>query len=495
MWFEARLARPRCRVCGHYDRVMRLRLMVAVFLVGVTAGMVAIAPDAPAQSDLDAARAEVSEVTGRLEELLDRLETTQRRGNDLAGEYWQVESDLELLDQQVERTQADRRELDAERQELLDEVRLIALNQYMSSSNNMFWDDLQTVADREAAEALAELFVGSDQGTLDQLATVQDQYERLRAELESRRAEQQDTLDTVTATQQGLADELEELALIRGALEGELLALENALAELESIEEERLAAADRERLAEERRRAEEAAARAAAAAPVIPTPAPTSTPAPTPTALPTALPTASPETEPTGTPEPTAIPNPQPSQPFATATPVAESTPEATAIPNPQPSEPFATATPVPAPTAAPNPVPNPVPSGGGIVCPLAGPFTHTDDFNAPRAVGGVHRANDLIASTGTPVIAVASGMVDHRNSSVGGLSAHLKGDNGDYYFYTHLNGYENVGAGHVSAGTVIGYVGETGNAPIPHLHFEIHRNGYGNYTNPYGPVRAACGT
>jgi len=142
--------------------------------------------------------------------------------------------------------------------------------------------------------------------------------------------------------------------------------------------------------------------------------------------------------------------------------------------------------------------VPNPQPaqpprSGGGIVCPVAGPFTHTDDFSAPRAVGGIHRANDLISAQGTPVLAAASGTLTHKESSVGGLSAHLKGDNGDYYFYTHLAGYENVGVDHVPAGTVIGYVGMTGNAPIPHLHFEIHKGGYGNYSNPYGPVRAAC--
>ena len=126
-------------------------------------------------------------------------------------------------------------------------------------------------------------------------------------------------------------------------------------------------------------------------------------------------------------------------------------------------------------------------------MCPLAGPFTHSDDFNAPRAVGGIHRANDMLAPTGTPVLAVVDGMVDHRGAPVGGLSAHLQGDNGNYYFYTHLNGYENVGVSWVAAGTVIGYVSETGNAPIPHLHFEIHAGGYGNYTNPYGPVRNAC--
>ena len=185
------------------------------------------------------------------------------------------------------------------------------------------------------------------------------------------------------------------------------------------------------------------------------------------------------------------MPNPQPSQPFPTATVLPEPT-----VPNPQPSQPFPTATAAPQPTPVPNPQPSaPPPSGGGIVCPLAGPFTHTDDFNAPRAVGGIHRANDLIAATGTPVLAVASGTVVHRESSVGGLSARLHADNGDYYFFTHLSGYENVGIGHVTAGTVIGYVGMTGNAPIPHLHFEIHRGGRGNYTNPYGPVRAACGT
>jgi murein DD-endopeptidase MepM/ murein hydrolase activator NlpD len=140
------------------------------------------------------------------------------------------------------------------------------------------------------------------------------------------------------------------------------------------------------------------------------------------------------------------------------------------------------------------NPQPNtPLPTGDGIVCPLAGPFTHVDDFNAPRSVGGVHRASDLISAQGTPVLAAASGTIEHRNSSVGGLSAHLRGDNGDYYFYTHLLGYENVGVGYVAAGTVIGYVGMTGNAPIPHLHFEIHSGGYGNYSNPYERVREAC--
>ena len=180
---------------------------------------------------------------------------------------------------------------------------------------------------------------------------------------------------------------------------------------------------------------------------------------------------------------PTVVPNPQLPDPTPTVVP--------TVVPNPQLPDPMPTVVP----TVVPNPQPaTPLtPTGGGIVCPLGGPFTHIDDFSAPRVYGGVHRANDLISAQGTPVLAAASGSIDHRSSSVGGMSAHLKGDNGDYYFYTHLSGYENVGAGYVTAGTVIGYVGMTGNAPIPHLHFEIHSGGYGNYSNPYGPVRSAC--
>ena len=69
-----------------------------------------------------------------------------------------------------------------------------------------------------------------------------------------------------------------------------------------------------------------------------------------------------------------------------------------------------------------------------------------------------------MMAASGTPTVAPVSGRVEHRGSSLGGLSWWVYGDDGNEYYGTHLSGYENVGAGHVERGTVIGYVGSSGN-------------------------------
>ena len=425
---------------------MRKRLLLAV----VAVSLLLVVP-VDAQTDMDRASDDVTAATERLEDFLDDLDATQRRGNELAGQYWQVQSGLEKLDLEVEATRSAAATLAVQVSDLRDQVKVIAVDQYMSQVDDLDVGSHESEADRAAAQALARLVVGIDNQAIDELAVIGAESDRVRQELISQREEQAAILAEVEATQESIVNELERLASLRQAVAAELTELEDALVAMEQAETERQGAeAEQERVDEERRRAQAAASAAAELARQIPTPAPTVT-----------------------------VPNPQLPDPTATAT----------AVPNPQPSEPFPTPTPT-----APNPQPStPLPTGGGIVCPLAGPFTHIDDFSAPRAVGGVHRANDLISAQGTPVLAAASGTIDHRSSSVGGMSAHLKGDNGDYYFYTHLSGYENVGVGYVTAGTVIGYVGMTGNAPIPHLHFEIHSGGYGNYSNPYGPVRQAC--
>lgn len=133
---------------------------------------------------------------------------------------------------------------------------------------------------------------------------------------------------------------------------------------------------------------------------------------------------------------------------------------------------------------------PAPPASDGVFLCPVPG-STFIDSWGAPRSGGRSHQGVDMMASAGTPIYAPVDGDVSHRGVSLGGLSFFLYGDNGNTYFGTHLSGY--AASGHVVAGTVIGFVGATGNANgINHLHFEIWPGG-GAPVNPYPTVAAAC--
>jgi hypothetical protein len=89
--------------------------------------------------------------------------------------------------------------------------------------------------------------------------------------------------------------------------------------------------------------------------------------------------------------------------------------------------------------------------------------------------VGVVGEDQDPVAGVASAEAdVVEAGGVLTRNSSLGGLSWYVYGDDGNMFFGTHLSGYENTGLGHVERGTVIGYVGNSGNArgTSHHLHF-----------------------
>ena len=102
------------------------------------------------------------------------------------------------------------------------------------------------------------------------------------------------------------------------------------------------------------------------------------------------------------------------------------------------------------------------------------------DTYNDARSEGRVHNAIDIIAKGGTPVVATADGEIAKFFDSVkGGTTIYqYSPDKHFIYYYAHLQKRADAIKEHdfVKQGTIIGYVGDTGNAGAGnfHLHFEI---------------------
>ena len=103
-----------------------------------------------------------------------------------------------------------------------------------------------------------------------------------------------------------------------------------------------------------------------------------------------------------------------------------------------------------------------------------------SDTWGAARAGGRSHEGVDIFAPTGTPIRSATVGFVYSIESlSLGGNSVSIVGDGGRRYFYTHMSAFaEDLREGqHVTPDTVLGYVGNTGDAATtpPHLHFGVY--------------------
>ncbi|MFN2589718.1 MAG: M23 family metallopeptidase, partial [Actinomycetota bacterium] len=127
-------------------------------------------------------------------------------------------------------------------------------------------------------------------------------------------------------------------------------------------------------------------------------------------------------------------------------------------------------------------------------VCPVDRPRRYlAHDFGSARYGGGFHRHQgvDIFAPYGTKVRAPFDGVTRVSHSAAGGLGVYLDGWKG-FVFNGHL---ARLGKrGRVRAGTVIGYVGSSGNASgrSPHDHFEWHPRG-GRAVDPYPLLQQAC--
>jgi LysM repeat protein len=123
------------------------------------------------------------------------------------------------------------------------------------------------------------------------------------------------------------------------------------------------------------------------------------------------------------------------------------------------------------------------IPVGALWVCPVAG-STFFNDWGFPRGGDRFHEGNDLFAPRGTPVRAPVSGVVEFKTGPIGGRQFNLHGSDGITYIGSHMSDFGK--SGQVTAGEVVGYVGNTGNADgtSPHLHFGMYHRG--GVINPY---------
>ncbi|HEX2205902.1 MAG TPA: M23 family metallopeptidase [Longimicrobium sp.] len=99
------------------------------------------------------------------------------------------------------------------------------------------------------------------------------------------------------------------------------------------------------------------------------------------------------------------------------------------------------------------------------------------------------HTGVDLAAAKGTPVYATADGSVSHAAMRGGyGLMVEVRHPNGLSTRYAHLSAIAVRPNAAVRQGDLVGYVGATGLATGPHLHYEVRRKG-----QPVDPMLVAA--
>jgi len=121
-------------------------------------------------------------------------------------------------------------------------------------------------------------------------------------------------------------------------------------------------------------------------------------------------------------------------------------------------------------------------PPDARLLMPVAGAKVSriTDTWGAPRPGGRRHRGQDIFAPKGTAVRSATRGYVVHvGHNTLGGKVVLIAGAGGRRYYYAHLADFPpnlRVGAA-VTPETIIGFIGNSGNAALTpsHLHFAMY--------------------
>jgi murein DD-endopeptidase MepM/ murein hydrolase activator NlpD len=118
----------------------------------------------------------------------------------------------------------------------------------------------------------------------------------------------------------------------------------------------------------------------------------------------------------------------------------------------------------------------------GGLVSPL-------DHWVLSQGYkGDAHNGIDMAAPEGTPIHAAGPGRVSFAGWGFGGLGGnemHIDHPNGLQTWYAHQSRFAAHLGDMVQAGQTVGYVGQTGAASGPHLHYMVLHGGWPNYTDP----------
>ncbi|MET0325252.1 MAG: peptidoglycan DD-metalloendopeptidase family protein [Ilumatobacteraceae bacterium] len=421
--------------------------LVGALLLSISVPLAAPGGSAGAQTDEDAAAQAAREIAA-----------ARDRANQAAADYFAAQSELETLGDEAARLAAENAQLQQEVDALRTTVEQVAVNRFVASGSSgiPLLTGYRLPSEQLQADVLVNVVTESS-------ADAMDDYDAARSELEANQRQVADNQAATEAKQEQFQD-------LQAAAEEQVVELQAV--EAKRLEDERVREAllaqqreeQRQREIVEQQQREAAAAEAAAAQAVADA------------AARQAASVAA------ASPAPAAVEAPAPA-PQAAASPSAASSSnqQLPAAPAPEAADPEPQQTAPPA-TQAPR---------SGIVCPVQGSAAYSNTWGASRSGGRSHEGVDMLTSRGTPLVAVVSGSVQFKQTSLGGNSVWVAGNDGNRYFYAHLDSFEGSSRS-VSQGEVIGYVGDTGNARgTPHLHFEVHPGG-GAAVNPYPYVRDA---